>query len=87
MVIVIDSVIGGLSWVQLIWLADINVTVQLQVSDYSQLSNFTVQLQPYTIISENRAVNAPWIKFDKIVMVTIKGKTINLALELTHWPL
>ena len=44
MVIVINSVIGRLSWVYLIWLADVNV--QLQVSDYS------VRLQPYTIISE-----------------------------------
>ena len=39
-VIVINYVIGGLSRVHLIWLAD--VTVQFQVSDYSQLSNFTV---------------------------------------------
>ena len=54
----------------LIWLAD--VTAQFQVSDYSQLSEFTVRFQPNTIISENKAVNAP-IKLEKIVMVMIKG--------------
>ena len=48
MVIVINYVIGGLSWVHLIWLAD--VSVQFQVSDYSQLSDFTVWFEPYTII-------------------------------------
>ena len=40
MVIVINSVIGGFSWVYLIWLAD--VTAQLEVCDYSQLSDYTV---------------------------------------------
>ena len=44
MVIVINYVIGGLSRVHLIWLAD--VTVRFQVSNYSQLSDFTVQFQP-----------------------------------------
>ena len=38
MVIVIDSVIGGFSWVNLVWLAA--STVRLQVSDYSQLSDY-----------------------------------------------
>ena len=38
MVIVINSVIGGFSWVDLVWLAA--STVQLQVSDYSQLSDY-----------------------------------------------
>ena len=37
-VIVINYVIGGLSWVHLIWLAD--VTVRFQVSDYCQMSDF-----------------------------------------------
>ena len=50
MVIAINSVIGGVSWEHLIWLAD--VTVRLQVSDCSQLSDSTVQLQPSTIITE-----------------------------------
>ena len=50
MVIVINSVIGGFSWVYLVWLAA--STVQLQVSDYRQLSNYTVQLQLYKVISE-----------------------------------
>ena len=43
---VINSVIGGFSWVHLIWLA--NITVWLEP---------TVQLNPYTIINENKAVN------------------------------
>ena len=38
MVIVKNYVIGGLSLVHLIWLAD--VTVRFQVSDYSQPSDF-----------------------------------------------
>ena len=50
MVIVINYVIGELNWVRLIWLA--YVTVRLQVSDYSQVSDFTVRFQLYTIISE-----------------------------------
>ena len=40
MVIVINAVIGGFSWVDLLWLAV--STVQLRVFDYSQLSNYTV---------------------------------------------
>ena len=43
MVIVINSVIGGFGWVELEWLAA--STIQLQVSDYSQLSDYTVWLQ------------------------------------------
>ena len=50
MVIVINSVIGGFSQVDLVWLAA--STVQLQVFDYSQLSDFTVWLQLYKMISE-----------------------------------
>ena len=69
MVIVITCVIGGFSWVHLIWLA--NVTVPLQVSDYSQLSDYTVQLQPATQwLMKYKAVNAP-IKFEEIVKVMI----------------
>ena len=41
--IVINVVIGGFRWQDLKWLA--YVTVQLKVSDYRQLSNYTVQLQ------------------------------------------
>ena len=47
---VINSVIGWCSWVDLAWLAA--STVQLQVSDYSQLSDCTVPLQLYRMISE-----------------------------------
>ena len=50
MVIVINSVIGGFSWVDLVWLAA--STVRLQVSDYSQLSDYTIRLQLYRMISE-----------------------------------
>ena len=50
MVIVINSVIGGFSWVDLVWLAA--STVQLLVPDYSQLSDYTVWLQLYRVTSE-----------------------------------
>ena len=42
-------------------------TVRLQVSDYGQLSDYTVRLQLYRTISKNKAVNAP-ITFKEIVM-------------------
>ena len=50
MVIVIKSVIGGFDWKDKIWLAA--STVWLQVSDYSQLCEYTVWLQLYKMISE-----------------------------------
>ena len=50
MVILINSLIGGLGWMDLVWLA--SSTVHLQMSDYSHLSDYTVQLQLYRIISE-----------------------------------
>ena len=50
MVIVINSVIGGFSWVDLVRLAA--STVHLLVPDYSQLSNYTVRLQLYRVTSE-----------------------------------
>ena len=50
MVIVINSVIGGFSRVDLVRLAA--STVQLPVSDHSQLSDYTVQLQLFKMISE-----------------------------------
>ena len=54
-----------------------DVTVRFQVSDYTQLSDFTVRFQPYTIIKvTNKVVNAP-IKFEKIVMVTIICKNVS----------
>ena len=49
-VIFINSVIGRFSWVDLVWL--VASTVWLQVSSYSQLSNYNVQLQLYRVISE-----------------------------------
>ena len=50
MVIVINSVIGGFSWVDLVWLAA--STVSLQVSDYGRLFDYTVRFQLYRGISE-----------------------------------
>ena len=43
--IVITSLIGRLSWVNLIWLAE-----------YSQLADYSVRLQLYGIISENLSI-------------------------------
>ena len=50
MVIVINSVIGGFSWVDLVQL--VASTVQFQVFDYNQLSNYAVQLKLYRKIRE-----------------------------------
>ena len=50
MVIVVNSVIGGFSRVDLVRLAA--STVQLPVSNYSQLSDYTVRLQLFKMISE-----------------------------------
>ena len=51
--LLINSVIGRLLWVHVIWLTDHDVTVQLQVPDYSQLSDYIVQLQPFIMISDH----------------------------------
>ena len=58
--------IGGFSGEDLRWLAC--VTVQLQVSDYSQLSDYNLADQ----LEQNTAVYAP-IKFEEIVIVMIKN--------------
>ena len=58
MVIVMNSMIGGLSWLHLKWVADL--TVWLQVSHCSQLSDYN----PTHV--KNKAVNTP-IKFEEIV--------------------
>ena len=50
MVILFDSVIGGFGLVDLLWLT--TSTVRLQVSDYGQLSDYTVRLQLYRTISK-----------------------------------
>ena len=49
-VVVINSVIGGFSWEDLVWLAA--PTVRLQVSDYSQLCDYTMRLQLHKMIGE-----------------------------------
>ena len=66
MVIVINSVIGGFSWVDLVWLAA--STVSLQVSDYSRLFDYTVRFQLSRVIRE--AADTP-TTFEEIVMVMI----------------
>ena len=53
MVIVINSVIGGFSWVDLVWLAA--STVWLQVSDYSQLFDYNCT----EWLVKNEAADAP----------------------------
>lgn len=55
MVFVINTVIGGFSRVGLVRLAA--STVQLPVSDCSQLSDYTVQLQLFKMISEKENSN------------------------------
>ena len=64
MVNLINSVIGGFSLVDLVWLAA--STFQLQVSDYSQLSDYNCT----EWLVKNEAADAP-ITFEEIVMVTI----------------
>ena len=64
MVNLINSVIGGFSLVDLVWLAA--STFQLQVSDYSQLSDYNCT--EWSV--KNEAADAP-ITFEEIVMVTI----------------
>ena len=73
LVIVINSVIGGFSWVDLVWLAA--STVWLQVSDYSQLSNYNCA----EWLVEYKAADAP-ITFEEIVMAMINTLTPTLLL-------
>ena len=61
MVIVINFVIGGFCWVNLIWLTA--STVQLQVPDNNQLSDYIVRLQLYRMNSEKKSrkcINHIW---------------------------
>ena len=67
-VIAINVVIGGFSGEDLKWL--VHVTVWLKVSDYSQLSDYTLRLQLCRLIRANTAVYAP-ITFEEIVVVMI----------------
>ena len=64
MVNLINSVIGEFSLVDLVWLAA--STFQLQVSDYSQLSDYNCT----EWLVKNEAADAP-ITFEEIIMVTI----------------
>ena len=74
MVIVINSVIGGFSWVDLAWLAASNV--RLQVSDNSQLSDYncTEWLVKY------KAADAP-ITFEEIIIVMINFVIASVSLN------
>ena len=68
MVIVINTVIGGFSWTDSVWLTA--STAGLHVSDYSQLSDYN-----YTEwLMKNKAANAP-ITLEEIVMVMINTNT------------
>ena len=64
MVIVINSVIGGFGWVELVWLA--TSTVRLQVSDYSQLSDYRCPITANCPITAKCpiTVNCPITLFD-----------------------
>ena len=62
--IVIYVVIGGFSWKYLKWLPQ--ETIRLQVSDYSQLSDYSLA----DLLEQNRAFYAPFI-FEDIVMIVI----------------
>ena len=53
MVIEFNSVISRFSWEDLAWLAV--STIRSQVSDYSQQSDYIVQLQLYRMISEQKS--------------------------------
>ena len=64
MVIMINYVNSGFGGLDLVWLAA--STVSLEASSYSQLYNYTVWLQLYRMISENKAANAP-ITFEEVV--------------------
>ena len=66
--------IGGFSWVHLIWLAD--VTVRLQVSNYNSTQ----------LLVNNKVVNAP-IKFEEILIVMTKNVIFFLlfCLKLLSW--
>ena len=69
MVNVINSVIGGFSSLNVVELAAL--TLWLQLSNYSQLSYYTMQLQLHRTVNEkNRAGDAP-ITFEEIGMVMI----------------
>ena len=63
-----NSVIDGFGWMNLVWLAA--STVRLQVSYYSQLSDYSCT----EWLVENKAANAP-IKF---LIVSINGFIIQL---------
>ena len=72
MVVVFNSVIGGFGWVAFVWLT--TSTVLLQVSDYSQLSDYSST----EWLVKNNAANAP-ITFEEILMVMITGKTMYVG--------
>ena len=55
------------------------MAVRLQVSDYNQLSDYTIQLQPTTQwLMKNKAVNAP-AKFVEIEKVMINRLILPLS--------
>ena len=72
MVVVFNSVISGFGWVAFVWLT--TSTVPLQVSDYSQLSDYSST----EWLVKNNAASAP-ITFEEILMVMITGRTMYVG--------
>ena len=64
MVIVINFLMGGIGWLDLIWL--VASTVRPQVSDYSQLSIYSCT----EWLVKNKAANAS-ITFEEVLIVII----------------
>ena len=81
MVIVINSVIGGFSWMDLVWFAARND--QLQVSNYSQLSDYNYM----ELIVKNKAPNA-LITCEEMVLVmtrSILWSLVYINFHLLCW--
>ena len=74
MVLVVNSVIGGFSWVDLVWLAVL--TVRLQVFDYN---NWLITLSDYNCtewLVKNKAANVP-ITFEETVIDSLLIKDVT----------
>ena len=74
MVLVVNSVIGGFSWVDLVWLAVL--TARLQVFDYN---NWLITLSDYNCtewLVKNKAANVP-ITFEETVIDSLLIKDVT----------
>ena len=84
MVIVINFVIDGFSWVDLVWLAAL--TVWLQVYKCPITANCPIAMSDYNyaeLLVKNKAANAP-ITFEEIVTVMINTAVV-LPRIYTHF--